>query len=334
MKISILGSGSWGLALAQVLASNGYYINVWCNDSKQINEINKFHTNNNFLKNVILSNKIFAYLNLNNCIKNSNIIIFALPVKFIRSIAKKVNINFLNKPIFVNVSKGLEDISCKRVSEILSEEIKNLNINDIVMISGPSHAEEVAIKKNTCVVVSSKKIENSIFIQKIFMNNYFKVYINNDIIGVEIASSLKNVIAICVGILKGMNYGDNIIAAIITIGLKEIRNIGLFLGAKKDTFFGLSGIGDIIVTCMSKYSRNYKAGYLLSKGYKIKEIFKKINMSIEGLNTIKAAYLLIKKFKINSKIISSIYKILYENKNINYIIKNEMLKCNKKENEF
>lgn len=311
-KIGILGAGSWGTTLALLLSAR-HQVKVWEFDPHQCKTLNRLHLNKKFLPGIKIPEKVIFYNDINQVLIDSRIVIMAIPSHIIRSVVHHIKSQLKNK-ILINVAKGIENKTLKRISEILFEETKNTNI---FTLSGPSHAEEVSRKIPTTVVIASlrKDLKELKELQSVFINTYFRVYTNEDIVGVELGGSLKNIIAIASGISDGLGFGSNTKAALMTRGLAEIQRLGVKMGAKPETFAGLAGMGDLITTCISPYSRNRYVGEELGKGKKLKEILKNMIMIAEGIKTTLSAYYLSKKHKVNMPITEQIYQILYKNKN-------------------
>ncbi len=312
MKVAVLGAGSWGTALAMVLADKDYEVNIWSIFPKQVEEINTKHTNLAFLKDVNLPENIIASGDLAQVVKGAQYIIMSVPSSAVREVSQKLKPLLEEGVIVVNTAKGLEPGSLKRLSQIISEELGGLD-ERVVVLSGPSHAEEVAMKMPTAVVVASASEEASKKVQDLFMNDYFRIYVNSDIIGVEVGAAFKNVIALASGITDGLGLGDNTKAALITRGMAEIERIGVAMGGQPATFAGLSGIGDLVVTATSMHSRNRRAGIAIGRGEKIEDIKKEMGMVIEGVRTAETIIELNKKYKVDTPITNHIYKIIYEN---------------------
>lgn len=315
-KIAVLGAGSWGTALSMVLAENGNDVRLWGNVPKQINEINEKHTNTDYLPETKLSEKIKGFLNLEEALEDVEVVLFVVPTKVTRSVAQQVSRLLKEKVILVTASKGLEQKSHKRISVILEEEIPAEKREAVVALSGPSHAEEVAVKDLTTITSASTNSEAAIVIQQLFMNDYFRIYTNKDIIGVELGAALKNIIALGAGALAGLGYRDNAKAALMTRGLAEISRLGVAYGADPLTFLGLSGVGDLIVTCTSVHSRNWRAGNLLGKGHNLNEVLENMGMVVEGVTTTEAAYELAANKNIEMPITEAIYNVLYNDAGI------------------
>jgi glycerol-3-phosphate dehydrogenase (NAD(P)+) len=317
-KVAVLGTGSWGMALAKVLAENGHEVKMWSRkeDAEIINEINQEHTNKRYLKEVVFPESITATTNMKEAISDREIILVVIPTVGVRNVAKQLN-DAIEKPkMIVHAAKGLEQNTYQRISTILEEEISPEKRTAVVALSGPSHAEEVAVQDLTSVTSASSDQEAAKTIQYLFMNDYFRVYRNEDITGVELGAALKNIIAIGAGALKGLGFGDNAMAALVTRGLAEITRLGVELGADPKTFMGLSGVGDLIVTCTSVHSRNWRAGKMIGEGQDLEEIQAEIGMAIEGLSTVIAAKELSEARGIEMPITEAIYKVAYENANV------------------
>lgn len=314
MKISILGAGSWGTTLAILLENNGHDVTLWEYKKDYAKYLFKHRENKVFLPGIPIPKSIHITYQLNEAVENQHIIVLAIPTQFIRSVVKKFpRINFLNTTI-VSVAKGIEKDSHFTVHKILLDELPEIPIENIGVLSGPSHAEEVSRKIPTAVVAASENLETAKLIQAAFMNSYFRVYSSTDIIGVELGGALKNVIAIGAGIIDGSKFGDNTKAAIMTRGIAEISRLGIAMGANPQTFSGLSGMGDLIVTCMSRHSRNRYVGEQIGSGNKLKNILKRMEMVAEGVETSRSVYLLAEKFNVDVPISKAVYQILFEEK--------------------
>ncbi|MFO8069735.1 MAG: NAD(P)H-dependent glycerol-3-phosphate dehydrogenase [Alkalibacterium sp.] len=330
-KIAVLGAGSWGSALANVLVENGHHVNLWTRDKAQQNEINTMHTNKHYLPEFKFSNEIIATIDLKKAIKDVEAIVIVVPTNGIRELSQRVNELLDRKMTIVHAAKGLERQTHKRISTIIEEEFSSENINGIVALSGPSHAEEVIKRDLTTITAASTRIDSARYVQSLFINDYFRVYTNEDIIGVEIGAALKNIIAIGAGIIAGLGYGDNAKAGLVTRGLAEISRLGIKLGADPLTFMGLSGVGDLIVTCTSPHSRNWRAGYQLGKGEKIESVLENMGMVVEGVSTTQAAYELAKEYKIEMPITEALYEVLYNDAEVENVILNLMQREGKAE---
>jgi len=311
-KVCILGAGSWGTALSLVLADNGHEVRLWTHKKEQAELINLSNMNEAYLPGISLSKLVVAYDNLEEAISGIETIIVAVPTKAIRDVMKKLK-PLLKQPVtIVHVCKGIEPGTFLRISEMIEEELEGSSMKDVVVLSGPSHAEEVSLRHPTTVAVSSKNMEAAEKVRTLFMNKHFRVYTNADLIGVEIGGALKNVIALAAGVSDGLGYGDNAKAALITRGLAEIARLGVRLGANPLTFSGLTGIGDLIVTCTSVHSRNWRTGNRLGKGEKLDEILGKMGQAVEGVRTTQAAYQIAEKYKVSMPITNSLYRVLFE----------------------
>lgn len=314
-KIAVIGAGSWGLGLATVLHHNGHEARLYSNTPAQIEEINTKHTSEHFLPGVALPEDLKGYTNLADALDGVSVVLFVVPTSAMRGVAKEVDA-LLTKPVLiVHASKGLEQGTHSRLSLVLEEEISADKRTGLVVLSGPSHAEEVAVKDVTTITAASIDKEAAKEVQALFLNEFFRVYTNEDVIGVEIGGALKNIIAVCAGVLSGLGYGDNAKAALMTRGLAEITRLGVAFGADPITFLGLSGMGDLIVTCTSTHSRNWQAGYKLGQGQTLDEIMGTSKMVVEGVFTTKAAYELAKEKGISMPITEALYQTLYEEKN-------------------
>ncbi|MFO1444598.1 NAD(P)H-dependent glycerol-3-phosphate dehydrogenase [Bacillus sp. Bva_UNVM-123] len=312
-SIAVIGAGSWGTALAMVLADNNHDVRLWGHNPEQIHEINEYHTNKKYLPGIQLPKEITGYISLHEALLGVDSIILAVPTKAIREVMNKISMIRKEPITVVHVSKGIEPDTLLRISEMIEEEIPAHLLDSVVVLSGPSHAEEVSLRHPTTVTVSSKNMEAAEKIQDLFINHNFRVYTNPDIIGVEIGGALKNIIALAAGITDGLGYGDNAKAALITRGLAEIARLGVKMGASPLTFSGLTGIGDLIVTCTSVHSRNWKAGNLLGKGHNLQEVLDNMGMVVEGVRTTKAAKQLAEKYGVNMPITDVLYDVLFNN---------------------
>lgn len=310
-KVAMIGAGSWGTALSLVLGDNGHEVRLWGNNENVIKDINTNHQNSKYLPNVLLPAEVVGYKSLEEALTDIDLIVLAVPTKAMREVIPKL-LPYIKEPkTVVHVSKGIEPETHLRISEIIEEEIPKELLKSIVVLSGPSHAEEVSLRHPTTVTVSSKNMEEAEHVQDIFINNHFRVYTNPDLIGVEIGGALKNIIAVCAGITDGLGYGDNAKAALITRGLAEIARLGTRMGANPLTFAGLTGIGDLIVTCTSVHSRNWRAGNLLGHGQPLDDVLANMGMAVEGIRTTKAAYQLSQKCGVEMPITNALYHVLF-----------------------
>lgn len=330
-RVCVLGAGSWGSALAMVLAENGHDTLVWTHRADQAEEINTQHTNKKYLPETLLPENLHATNDIAKAVAHSNTIIVAVPTKAIREVCEKMTATLDRKVLFVHVSKGIEPDSLKRISEILAESLPTEFIEDIVVLSGPSHAEEVVLHHPTTITAACANIEAAEKVQDLFMNQFFRVYTNEDVIGVEMGGALKNVIALAAGITDGLNYGDNAKAALITRGLAEITRLGVKMGGNPFTFAGLTGMGDLIVTCTSVHSRNWRAGNMLGKGMKLQEVLEQMGMVVEGVRTTKAAYQLAEKYNVAMPISTELYGVLFSDVEPKVAVDALMMRMKKRE---
>ena len=315
MKIAVLGIGSWGSALAQVLDDNGHDVVVWSREQEQVDEWNTLHTNNQYLPDIKMPERVVATTDMREAVTDCEMVLVVIPTKGIRSIMERLIDVFdalAPNPIITHATKGIEPETHLRVSEIIKQALYGQEYQEVVVLSGPSHAEEVIRREITTITAACINQEAAEVVQAAFMNNYFRVYTNQDVLGVELGGSLKNIIAIGAGILDGLGFGDNVKAALITRGLAEITRLGVELGADPMTFSGLSGMGDLIVTCNSIHSRNYRAGKLFAQGHNKDYIENEIGMVVEGIMTCKAAYQLAKQHHIEMPITESLYHLIYQ----------------------
>ena len=333
-KIAVLGEGSWGSVLAKVLVENGHEVALWSNSQAQVDELNQQHTNAKYLPDLIYPEALKATTDLKAAVKDAGTVLFVVPTKVIRLVAQQL-IEVLEelgtKPLIVHASKGLELGSHKRISEVIAEEIPTKYRSGMVVLSGPSHAEEVARQDITLITAASEDLANAKKVQALFMNDYLRIYTNSDVVGVETGAAFKNVIAIGAGALHGLGYGDDAKAALMTRGLAEISRLGVSFGADPLTFIGLSGVGDLIVTCTSVHSRNWRAGNQLGQGKSLEDVIANMGMVIEGINTCKAAYELAQQKGIEMPITQAIYNVLYKQADIKSEIANLMQREGKTE---
>lgn len=335
-KIAVLGAGSWGSILASVLVENGNQVMLWTNSEEQAKELNEKHTNEHYIHDYTYPKELITTLDLKEAVTGADFVLFAIPTKVIRPVAQQL-LEVLKelsiKPILIHASKGLELGTHKRLSQVITEEIPEEYRSGMVVFSGPSHAEEVANKDITLITAASENFDNAHAVQKIFMNKYLRIYTNTDVIGVEVGGAFKNIIAIGAGILHGLKYGDDAKAALMTRGLAEISRLGVALGADPSTFMGLSGVGDLIVTCTSVHSRNWRCGNQLGEGKKLDDIIQNMGMVIEGINTCKAAYELGNQLNLTLPICHAMYDVLYNDANIPEEIEKLMTRPGKSEME-
>lgn len=333
-NITIIGAGSWGCALSRILGDNGHNVLLYDIDEEAVKEINEFHTNSKKLFTSKLPNNVTATTCLKEAIQRNDYILLVVPTAVVRSVLKQINEVIDSKKVFINASKGIEPDTFKRVSEIVYEEIKQEYLEGFVVLTGPSHAEEVVNQKLTVVAAASDNIELAKDVQVMFSNKeYFRVYTCDDLIGAELGGSLKNIYALAAGIIEGLGYGVNAKAAIIARALVEMKRLSKALGANEETLNGLTGVGDLVVTCTSNLSRNYQAGYMIGTGDNLDEALSKMTMVVEGARTCISAYQAAKKFNIYTPIIDSIYDVIYNHQKPKDVIYNLMATSLKNENE-
>ena len=330
-KITVFGMGSFGTALANVLAENGHTVLMWGKNEDSVKELNDHHQNKRYLKDVVLDSRIKATSDIKEAANFTDIYLMALPTKAMREVTSEIDSLIDSKKTFIHVAKGIENDTFKRVSEMIEDSISEDHNGGIGVLSGPSHAEEVVIKQPTTVAASSKDEKVSKLIQDLFMNDYLRVYTNNDLVGVELGGALKNIIAVASGIVAGMGYGDNAKAALMTRGLAEISRLGEKLGADPMTFLGLGGIGDLIVTCTSTHSRNYTLGFKLGQGQTMDEALNEMNMVVEGIYTTNSVYHLAKQQNVDMPITNALYKVLFEDNPVEDSVKDLMGRDKKSE---
>ena len=305
-NIAIIGSGTWGVALAIHLSRMGNKIKIWSFSEEEANTLNT-ERKCKFLPEAVIDENITCYTDMKTVIGGSDIILHVTPSKFVRETIKKYETYVTNQPVIM-CSKGFEADTLCTLSQVIEQEMPNVKYG---IFSGPSHAEEVSLGIPTAIVIASKDVEIQDMVQQLFMNEKMRVYTSDDVTGVELGGALKNIIAFCAGIATEINLGDNTFAALVSRGLVEITRLGMAMGGRHDTFYGLSGLGDLIVTCMSEHSRNRRAGRLIGKGYTIEEAKKEIGMVIESIDNIEVAYKLSKKYNIEMPIVNAVYDILY-----------------------
>lgn len=317
-KVSFLGAGSWGTALAILCANNGHKVTLWSKVQSEIDMLQKNREHVDRLPGVKLPDSIDIEPDLEKACTGQDIIVCSVASPFVRSTAKEARPYIKDNQIIVNVGKGIEDDTLMTLCEVIQDE---LPMADVAVLSGPSHAEEVSRGVPTTVVVGAKSEKTAMFVQDVFMGERFRVYTSPDMIGIELGGSLKNVIALAAGILDGMGLGDNTKAALMTRGIAEISRLGIELGGKMETFCGLSGIGDLIVTCTSVHSRNHNCGVLLGEGKTLEEAKKEIKQVVEGVNCAKAAMALANKYHVTMPIVEQINAILFQNKSAKQAVK-------------
>ncbi len=328
--ISIIGAGSWGTALSLLLSKNGHKVRVWSLFQNEVDIINETREHKDKLPGVKIPDSVEFTTDLESCLEGHDFIVIVVPSQTVRETCKRLAPYVTKGDIIVMCSKGLEEKTGHRLSEVVLSELPDV---EYVSLYGPSHAEEVAIGTPTTLVAASENIDNAMKVQDVFMSSNFRVYTSCDVIGAEVGSALKNVIALCAGICDGLGYGDNSKAALLTRGITEIARLGTAMGANAKTFSGLTGIGDLIVTCTSKHSRNRYAGYLIGQGYTLEEAQKKVKMVVEGISATRAAKELSEKYKVNMPIIQEAYSILFENKDCRDAVYDLMTRSRKHESE-
>lgn len=309
-KIAVIGSGSWGVALAMLLNKNGHDVKLWSFNQEEADLINN-ENKCKFLPDITVPREIRCYTSLEETLKDTNIILIVTPSKAIRATLNNMKPFVKDNQVFVMCSKGMESETQKVYTEVIEEIYPN---NKVAALSGPSHAEEVSQDVPTAIVIASADEKIAEDLQTVFMGPTFRVYTNDDILGVEMGGSLKNIIALACGIAIGLGYGDNTIAALITRGIVEISRLGVETGAKRQTFYGLTGVGDLLVTCSSKHSRNRKAGILIGQGKSVEEAVKEVGMVVEGINAVEGAYILAQKYSVGTPIINEMYDIIHNGK--------------------
>ena len=314
-SVAVLGAGSWGTALAMVLGDNGHEVRLWGHKKEHIDSINQTRMNEKYLPDIKLPETVQGYFSLADALKDVKYIVLAVPTKAVREVLNEIQLYLKEPVLMIHVSKGIEPDRLKRISEVIQEEMAPRLLENVVVLSGPSHAEEVSLRHPTTVTVASESLAAAETAQDLFMNHNFRVYTNTDIIGVELGGALKNIIALAAGISDGLGYGDNAKAALITRGLAEIVRLGIKMGANPLTFSGLTGIGDLIVTCTSVHSRNWRAGNMLGKGKDLEEVLASMGMVVEGVRTTKAAYQLAQYYEVDMPITTALYRVLFENIN-------------------
>ncbi len=327
-KVGIIGAGSWGVALATVLDENGHDLTVWSLLEDEVNMLNAEHEHKSKLPGVKLSEKILFTTDLEKTIRGMDLVVLAVPSPYVRSTAKQMKAFVEEGQIIVDVAKGIEEDSLMPMTEIIAEEIPQA---DVAILSGPSHAEEVSRKMPTSIVAGARKKATAEYVQNLFMNSYFRVYTSPDVLGIGLGGSLKNVIALAAGMADGLGCGDNTKAALITRGIKEISRLAERRGAYDETVMGLSGLGDLIVTCASVHSRNRKAGYLIGQGKTMQEAMDEVQMIVEGVYSAKAARKMAEEYEIELPIIDEVNRVLFEDKNAREALYDLMQRDKKKE---
>ncbi|MBO4904908.1 MAG: NAD(P)H-dependent glycerol-3-phosphate dehydrogenase [Lachnospiraceae bacterium] len=306
--VSIIGAGSWGTALSVVLSDNGHSVTIWSIADSEIEMLSKYHENKDKLPGVILPDDMIFTTDLKQACHKKDLIVLAVPSVYTRSTAVLMSSVVEKDQVIVNVSKGIEEDSLMTLSDIIEQEIPQAKV---AVMSGPSHAEEVGRRIPTTCVVGAKSKETAEFVQNIFISKVFRVYTSPDVLGIELGGALKNVVALAAGMADGLGYGDNTKAALITRGIAEISRLGVAMGGSAETFAGLTGIGDLVVTCASKHSRNRKAGMLMGQGLDMEHAMKEVNMVVEGVYSAKAALALAARYNVEVPIIEKVNDILF-----------------------
>jgi len=314
MKLAVLGAGGWGTTLAILLHYNGHDVTLWEYKRNYSKVLDKTRKNERYLPGIKIPKEIKITPDIDEAAEKKNMIVLAVPSQFLRGVVKNISYSTIKNSILVSVAKGIENKTMMTMSQMLKDVFPSLDESQVGVISGPSHAEEVSRKIPTAVVAASSEIETSKSIQVAFITAYFRIYSSVDIVGVELGGAFKNVIAIGAGIVDGVKFGDNTKAAIMTRGIAEISRLGETMGAHPDTFAGLSGMGDLIVTCMSRHSRNRYVGEQIGSGKKLKDVLKSMDMIAEGVETSRSVTQLSKNHNVETPIADEVYKILFENK--------------------
>lgn len=328
-KVGVLGAGSWGTALSVLLNDNGHQVTIWSIDEKEVKMLDEKREHELKLPGVKLSGDMIITGSLEEAISGKDFLVLAVPSPFTRATARKMKPFVKEGQIIVDVAKGIEETTLLTLSQQIEQEIPQA---DVAVLSGPSHAEEVGRKLPTTCVIGAKSRETAEYLQKAFISNVFRVYTSPDILGIELGGSLKNVIALAAGIADGLGYGDNTKAALITRGIAEITRLGVRMGGKPESFSGLTGIGDLIVTCASVHSRNRKAGYLIGQGRSVQEAMDEVKMVVEGVYSAKAAEQLSKKYEISMPIVDEVNAVLFEGKSPAEAVNDLMMRELRKEN--
>ncbi len=327
-KVGVIGAGGWGIALACLLVDNGHEVTIWSHKESDARRLRTERENKTKLPGIHIPEAMTVTSDLQTAVCGKEMLVLAVPSTAMRETAAKIRSYYQAGQVLVSVSKGIEEATLMTMSEIIEDEIPDATV---AVLSGPSHAEEVGRKLPTTCVAGSIDIRTAKYVQEQFMSPVFRVYTSTDILGIELGGALKNVIALAAGVADGMGYGDNTKAALITRGIAEITRLGLAMGAQGATFSGLSGIGDLIVTCASVHSRNRKAGYLMGQGYTMQEAMDEVNMVVEGVHSAKAARKLSEKYHVEMPIIFEVNKLLFEDKRPADAVNDLMLRMKKDE---
>ena len=325
----VLGAGSWGTALSVLLCDNGHQVTTWSIDESEVNMLNEKREHETKLPGVKLPDTLIVTNDLEEAIKGKDFLVLAVPSPFTRSTAAKMCPYVADGQIIVDVAKGIEDSTLMTLSQQISQEIPQA---DVAVLSGPSHAEEVGRRLPTTCVIGARTRKTAEYLQSMFISKVFRVYTSPDILGIELGGSLKNVIALAAGIADGLGYGDNTKAALITRGIAEIARLGVKMGGRLESFTGLTGIGDLIVTCASVHSRNRKAGYLIGQGRSVQEAMDEVKMVVEGVYSAKAAAKLAEKYQVAMPIVEEVNQVLFEGKPPAEAVDDLMLRESRSEN--
>lgn len=332
-KIAVIGSGSWGTALSLLLVHKGYNTWLWGRPEDGTEETNQYRENKRYLPGIDLPPQLMITCDEAEALFSSTAVIMAVPAQAMRAVVSRLRSHLPADAIIISAAKGIEQETLLRMSEVLEQELPSANQKRTAVISGPSHAEEVARFIPTAVVASSKNKETALLVQELLMNSRFRVYTNSDLVGVETGGALKNIIALAAGISDGLGYGDNTRAALITRGLTEMKRLGLAMGSKSETFFGLSGLGDLIVTCNSLHSRNRRAGILLGQGFSRNDVTQRINMVVEGIETALAVKELASNLNVEMPITAQVWEVLCAGLSPRTAVDKLMLRSRKLEEE-
>lgn len=327
-KIGIIGAGSWGIGLSVLLHNNGHEVSVWSILKEEIEMLREKREHVTKLPGVKLADDIALTDDLGEVTAGKDVLILAVPSPYARNTCKMMKGLVRDGQIIVNVAKGIEEATLKILTDIIEEELPGVNA---AVLSGPSHAEEVGRGLPTTCVVGAHDRETAVYLQGIFISPVFRVYTSSDMLGIELGGALKNVIALAAGTADGLGYGDNTKAALITRGIAEIARLGMAMGGRAETFFGLTGIGDLIVTCASVHSRNRRAGYLIGKGYTMQQAMDEVQMIVEGVYSAKAALALSKKYGVEMPIVEQVNKVLFENKRADEAVRELMMRTSRSE---
>lgn len=331
MKISVLGAGSWGTALAVLLCENGHDVTLWSIDKREVEMIDEKREQVEKLPGVLIPDRIAVTNDLESSITGRDMLVLAVPSIFIRSTSRSMAPFVEDGQIIVNVSKGIEEGTLMNMTDVIEDEIHNARVG---VLSGPSHAEEVGRKIPTTVVAGAHDKLTAEAIQDAFMSPIFRVYTSPDMVGIELGAALKNVIALAAGIVDGLGFGDNTKAALITRGIAEITRLGMAMGGRPETFAGLSGIGDLIVTCTSTHSRNHNAGYLIGQGKTYQEAMDEVKMVVEGVYSAKAALALAKKYDVEVPITEQVNRVLFDGVPVKEAVPSLLLRNRTSESEW